>query len=128
MSLSGRTYEEQKADILAGWNILQQELSAVRIFTPPWHGYDQNTLTALGDCHFQGISTDHKSRVLSRTQHLNNTFVSVYVNKCSASGWFVERPACYYVMSRLLLEQHPGFYCIINLLTIKMSLRILICS
>ncbi len=45
-----RSYDEQRADIRAGKDILRDRLgarSAATVFTPPRHRYDRNTLNAL---------------------------------------------------------------------------------
>lgn len=54
-----RTYEQQLADIREGAEILRRRMgddSALKVFTPPRHRYDRNTLRALKASGFQVLS------------------------------------------------------------------------
>lgn len=79
-----KTYEEQSADIQAGRAILQdllgeEAVSDIRVFTPPRHRYDRNTLKALKAAGFSILSassyTSAKHRLaygLARTLGMSN--------------------------------------------------------
>src|SRR5262245_23645671 len=42
-----RAYGEQRKDILLGQDILRKVTEDKVIFTPPWHGFDKNTLKII---------------------------------------------------------------------------------
>jgi hypothetical protein len=77
-----RTYEEQLADIQAGADLLRQRLgddSALRIFTPPRHRFDRNTLKAAKALGFRVLSASNYTRsfyriayLVGKTLHLTN--------------------------------------------------------
>jgi len=58
-----RTFEQQKNDILAGRRILEKYLGRLflPVFTPPYNAFDENTLLALHQAQYYGISSyaDH---------------------------------------------------------------------
>ncbi|MBU4069530.1 MAG: DUF2334 domain-containing protein [Nanoarchaeota archaeon] len=88
-----RTYEEQKKDILEGKKILNS-ITRIDIFTPPWHGFDNQTLKILMETKYSIISTDLKKPVLNNSFNLKRILTSIYLNKRNDSGWYFEQPSC----------------------------------
>jgi hypothetical protein len=86
-----RSYVEQKKDIARGKAVLSKVTNDNLIFTPPWHGFDKNTLKIISELGFLGISLDRKSRVLKNMYSVRNIMTSIYLNKKNAHGWFVEQ-------------------------------------
>jgi peptidoglycan/xylan/chitin deacetylase (PgdA/CDA1 family) len=86
-----RTYAEQKKDIARGKGILSKITKDKLIFTPPWHGFDKNTLKVISGLGFLGISLDRKSRMPNNIGPIRNIMTSVYFNKKNLYGWFVEK-------------------------------------
>lgn len=66
----GRSYENQKKDIVTGVNILNNAFNSdfVKIFTPPFHKYNKDTLKILKELNFDFISlkntSDYKDKKL----------------------------------------------------------------
>jgi hypothetical protein len=59
----GRPYEEQRADIAAGKELLAKLLgdaAELDVFTPPQHKYDRETLRALADEDFRIVSASYR--------------------------------------------------------------------
>jgi len=58
-----RTFEQQRSDILAGRRVLEKFLGRLfsPVFTPPYNAFDENTLLALRQAQYCGISSyaDH---------------------------------------------------------------------
>lgn len=68
----GRPYEDQLRDIGQGRDMLEQSLSesfSSRIFTPPCHKYDLQTLRVLGDLGFEMLSASVRSDWPSRAYY-----------------------------------------------------------
>ncbi len=85
-----RTYTEQKKDMVKGKSILSKVTKDDLIFTPPWHGFNENTLKIIFELGFLGISLDRKSRIPENVYPVRNIMTSVYFNKRNLKGWFVE--------------------------------------
>lgn len=86
-----RSYVLQRKDIIKGRDLLKKVTMNRLIFTPPWHGYDQNTLKILTDLNYLGISLDRKTRYIGDQEALQNIVMNVFINKKDSSGWFVEK-------------------------------------
>ena len=87
-----RTYIQQRKDIIKGKEILKKIINEDLIFTPPWHGFDANTLKVLSDVGFKGISMDKKTKIMT-SESIQSIPASVYIDKKDQNGWFVEKAA-----------------------------------
>jgi peptidoglycan/xylan/chitin deacetylase (PgdA/CDA1 family) len=85
-----RNYSVQKKDIVKGKGVLNKITKDNLIFTPPWHGFDKNTLKIISELGFLGISLDLKSRIPKSVYTVKKIMTNVYLNKKSLQGWFVE--------------------------------------
>jgi len=87
-----RTYARQKKDMAKGKEILSKIIKGDLVFTPPWHGFDRNTVKALAELGFSGISLDRKSKMPENMDAVRSILTNVYFNKKDLKGWFVEDP------------------------------------
>jgi hypothetical protein len=75
-----RTYDQQLADIKAGKAILQQRLGAdepLRVFTPPRHRYDRNTLKAIHETGFSVLSASSYTSLTHRLAYACGRFLGL---------------------------------------------------
>ena len=92
-----RTLTEQLADIRAGKQILLQSGFEPVTFVPPWHGWDQKTITALKECHFQILSARRfyccrklqNLKIIPRTTNLNTFLTKLENASVTAEGLYV---------------------------------------
>ncbi len=86
-----RSHEEQKADILKGRKIMSLLNFESKIFIPPWHGFDDNTLKILADANYSIISTDLKKPVPDNIYNLRSIPTSMYLNERCGKGWHTQK-------------------------------------
>jgi len=85
-----RPYKKQNQDIVKGKKILQNFFEKkMNIFTPPWHGFDRNTLCILAKEGFSAISAGHKNIHFNVDSNLRYIPVDIDFNKRKHNGeWF----------------------------------------
>lgn len=85
-----RSYQQQREDIVEGKRILKKYFkSRIDIFTPPWHGFDDNTLRILSEEGFLAISADRRQSNGHNSYGLSHIPMSVNFNKRNDDGGWV---------------------------------------
>lgn len=105
-----RTFEQQRADILKGREILHRHFGRrIDIFTPPWHGFDKNTICILSDEKFLGLSGVYNKVLPTVENRLDYIPVHMNFNKIKASGeWYTEQNCEILKYILLCKEDHIG--------------------
>ena len=87
-----RAYEEQKSDILKGREIVaKQFLNHTDIFTPPWHGFDLNTVKVLSEEGFRALSCDSRNAEFFKKNFFPNIPVHINFNQIKEDGsWKIQ--------------------------------------
>ena len=85
-----RSYQQQRADITRGRVILRKRFGdGVGVFTPPWHGFDNNTLRALSHEGFEAISAAHRELNGHDFHGLGSIPININFNKRNDDGGWV---------------------------------------
>jgi len=90
---SKRSFEQQRDDIAEGNAILQSSFQrTIDIFTPPWHGFDHNTLNVLIDKGFTAISFSDNEVDCNPYIVLDSIPININFNKINEieGGWYIE--------------------------------------
>lgn len=87
-----RSYKQQKEDIAKGRKILTDHFNKnIDIFTPPWHGFDENTLRILAEQNFETISAEREINLSYDYYGINNISIDIDYNKINTEGsWYAE--------------------------------------
>lgn len=80
-----RSFEQQKEDILKGKERMETLFGErfTRVFIPPYHGFNQDTLKAVDELGFQGFSASRRSKI---EPHVNLLNLPVHVSTGSEIG------------------------------------------
>ena len=85
-----RTYKQQLDDIVAGNRLLKKYFKRkITVFTPPWHGFDENTLSILEKTGFSAISLGRKKVKFESQYDLRYIPLRIDFNKRNDDGSWV---------------------------------------